>query len=74
MEQLKLYHRAACPENVAEDPSYQRWLYQKEVEQSVACGRGPELNAVRFEDESGETAKPTNESDESIEIKCRKCR
>ena len=74
MEQLNLYHRIACPDNVAENPSYQRWLYQKEVEQSVACGRGPELDIVRFEDEETQKSSQADSSEESTEIKCRKCR
>lgn len=71
MEQLDLYHRMGCPRNVTEQPLYQRWLYRRAVEESVACGRGPELDLVRFEDEHPEADKNT---DEITEIKCRKCR
>jgi dual specificity phosphatase 12 len=71
MEQLHLYHKMGCPKNVTAHPLYQRWLYQRAVEESVACGRAPELDLVRFEDEHPETSK-TN--DEATEIRCRKCR
>jgi len=71
MDQLDLYHKMGCPENITEHPLYQRWLYQRVVEESVACGRGPELEQVRFEDLHPET---NTTIDEATEIKCRKCR
>ncbi|EER26098.1 Dual specificity phosphatase, catalytic domain containing protein [Coccidioides posadasii C735 delta SOWgp] len=71
MEQLKLYHEMGCPESVENHPIYQRWLYQRAVEESVACGRGPELEEVRFEDK----AKSASHSDDKgVEVRCRKCR
>lgn len=76
MQQLELYHQMGCPDNLADQPAYQRWLYRREVEESVACGRAPEMGSVRFEDE--QTAKPSQASQASdgreVEIKCRKCR
>lgn len=74
MEQLKLYHSMACPDDIAGSPGYQRWLYQKEIEQSVACGRGPELEAVRFEDESLHGSQRTSGSGDDLELRCKKCR
>ncbi len=71
MQQLDLYHKMGCPRNVAQHPLYQRWLYQRAVEESVACGRGPEPKLVPFDDEHPETDKT---GDEVTEIKCRKCR
>ena len=72
MQQLALYHEMGCPEDVTNHPMYQRWLYHREVEESVACGRAPELRSVRFEDE--QLVSPQETSDRSVEIKCRKCR
>lgn len=72
MEQLKIYHEMGCPDDdVTGHPLYNRWLYRREVEESVACGRAPEMNSVLFEDE--QPHKP-QDADRSTEIKCRKCR
>lgn len=73
MRQLELYHEMGCPDTVSDNPIYQRWLYHRDVEESVACGRAPELKSVRFEDEL--PVQPAqNDSGRSMEIKCRKCR
>ena len=72
MEQLSLYHRMGCPDDVVNHPLYKQWLYHREVKDSVACGRAPELDAVLFEDERPQQ-QPTID-DGSTEIKCRKCR
>lgn len=72
MEQLNLYHEMRCPDEVADHPVYQRWLYRREVEESVACGRAPELKSVRFEDEQPQ--RPEQNTNQTVEIKCRKCR
>lgn len=72
MEQLSLYHEMGCPEDVTTHPLYQRWLYRREVEESVACGRAPEMQSVRFEDE--QPRQPHEEVGSTVEIKCRKCR
>ncbi|KAK1816464.1 tyrosine protein phosphatase yvh1 [Friedmanniomyces endolithicus] len=50
-KQLELYHDMATPQNVDEHPAYQRWLYQREIELSRACGQAPEAEKIRFEDE-----------------------
>ncbi|KAJ5711596.1 dual specificity phosphatase [Penicillium malachiteum] len=75
MEQLDLYYDMACPDDLESQPIYQRWVYRREVEESVACGRAPEMRSVRFEDElpqSEQQAVKTTERE--VEIKCRKCR
>ncbi|KAL2002366.1 hypothetical protein VTN02DRAFT_73 [Thermoascus thermophilus] len=72
MEQLSLYHKMGCPDDVTKHPLYQRWLYHREVEESVACGRAPEISTVLFEDEQPLAAHEAAES--TTEIKCRKCR
>lgn len=71
MEQLSLYQQMGCPDNVVGHPLYSRWLYQREVQESVACGRAPEMNSVRYEDEQPHRQQ---DSDRMTEIKCRKCR
>ncbi|KAJ5501461.1 Dual specificity phosphatase [Penicillium expansum] len=72
MEQLNLYHEMGCPDDVTDHPSYKRWLYRRDVEGSVACGRAPELKSVRFEDEQPVQSKDA--TGRTVEIKCRKCR
>lgn len=74
MDQLELYHEMGCPEQVADHPLYQRWLYRREVEDSVACGRAPEMRSVRFEDELPQRVQDGDNDGSSVEIKCRKCR
>ncbi len=69
MKQLELYHSMATPENVEETPAYQRWLYEREVEMSRACGQAPEAEKIRFEDEHD-----TGASEVDFELRCRKCR
>lgn len=58
------------PENIDDAPVYQRWLYQREVEASRACGQAPEADKIRFEDEHT----PANTSSSDFELRCRKCR
>ena len=72
MQQLDLYHEMGCPDEVVDNPLYQRWLYRREVEESVACGRAPERQAIRFEDE--QPLRSQEDSGRSVEVKCRKCR
>ncbi|KAJ5081583.1 hypothetical protein NUU61_009847 [Penicillium alfredii] len=72
IEQLSVYHEMGCPDDVTEHPLYQRWLYRREVEESVACGRAPEMKSVRFEDE--QPLRPQEDSGRTVEVKCRKCR
>lgn len=71
MEQLNIYHKMGCPDDVTGQPLYSRWIYNREVEESVACGRAPEISSVLFEDEQPHRQE---EDDRSTEIKCRKCR
>lgn len=68
MKQLELFHTMATPENVEETPAYQRWVYQREVEMSRACGQAPEADKIRFEDEHDQP------SESNYELRCRKCR
>ncbi|KAF2117722.1 protein-tyrosine phosphatase-like protein [Lophiotrema nucula] len=68
MKQLELYGQMHTPENVEDTPAYQRWIYQREVELSRACGQAPEAEKIRFED-LHVTEKPAD-----YELRCRKCR
>lgn len=78
MAQLELYHRMHCSTDIDSQPLYQRWLYQRTVEASVACGQAPEADVIRFSDET--TAIPQEQSGEGdrakqeFELRCRKCR
>lgn len=69
MKQLELYHKIQTPEDVEHAPAYQRWLYQREVELSRACGQAPEAEKIRFEDEHSSAS-----ADADFELRCRKCR
>ena len=68
MKQLELYGQMHTPDNVEETPAYQRWVYQREIELSRACGQAPEAEKIRFEDEHVTDQAP------SFELRCRKCR
>ncbi|KAF2770147.1 dual specificity protein phosphatase 12 [Teratosphaeria nubilosa] len=67
-KQLQLYHQMATPEDVETTPAYQRWLYQREIELSRACGQAPEAEKIRFEDEHRQ------DQASDFEMRCRKCR
>lgn len=68
MKQLELYGQMTMPENLEETPAYQRWLYQREIELSRACGQAPEAEKIRFEDEH------RTDEESNFELRCRKCR
>ncbi|TKA82300.1 hypothetical protein B0A55_01459 [Friedmanniomyces simplex] len=68
-KQLELYHSMATPKEVDEIPAYQRWLYQREIELSRACGQAPEAEKIRFEDEH-----VREQGGAEFELRCRKCR
>ncbi|MCJ1315152.1 tyrosine protein phosphatase yvh1 [Xylographa vitiligo] len=68
MQQLNLYHSMGCPADITLHPKYQRWLYQREVESSIACGRAPDT--IRFGDEAHDDERSKDE----VEYRCRKCR
>ena len=72
MTQLELYHSMGCPNDVVAQPKYQRWLYQREVETSLACGRPPD--AIRFEDEEPRDSESGNSAAATLDVRCRKCR
>ncbi|KAF4551847.1 Tyrosine-protein phosphatase yvh1-like protein [Elsinoe fawcettii] len=69
MQQLRLFRSMGMPEVLDEVPAYQRWLYQREVELSRACGQAPEADKIRFEDEHVKGKKEAG-----LEFRCKKCR
>ena len=83
MEQLHLYYSMGCPDDVEDQPKYQRWLYRRSVQESLSVHRAPEVGDVRFEDEhlqDGEGDLTTTDlrdgtpKTQDVELKCRKCR
>ena len=69
MKQLDLYQEVSATDHIDDTPAYQRWLYQREVELSRACGQAPEADKIRFEDEHVDNATCAD-----FELRCRKCR
>ncbi|KAJ4365278.1 tyrosine protein phosphatase yvh1 [Neocucurbitaria cava] len=68
MKQLELYGEMQTPDSVEDTPAYQRWVYQREIELSRACGQAPEADKIRFEDEH------VTDQTSGFELRCRKCR
>uniref|UniRef100_A0A093VM79 protein-tyrosine-phosphatase n=2 Tax=Talaromyces marneffei PM1 TaxID=1077442 RepID=A0A093VM79_TALMA len=73
MRQLWLYHEMGCPDDVTKDPRYLRWTSHRQIELSAACGKAPEIDVVRFEDELQRDSL-ASAGDKVTEIRCRKCR
>lgn len=69
MKQLELYYKMNMPADIEVSPAYQRWLYEREVELSRACGQAPDADKIRFEDEY-----TTDAAAAELELRCRKCR
>lgn len=67
MEQLRMYWTMGCPEDVETQPAYQRWAYQREVDESLAVGQAP--SKLRFEDEQTKAEDASGSS-----LRCKKCR
>ncbi|TQV95100.1 dual specificity phosphatase [Cordyceps javanica] len=67
MEQLRMWWVMGCPDNIEEQPSYQRWAYQREISESLAVGQAP--SRLRFEDEQAEKLETSGPS-----LRCKKCR
>lgn len=73
MKQLWLYHEMGCPDDVVNHPAYLRWLSHRQIEMNAACGRAPEIETVRFEDELP-SSQDVGSAEQVTEIRCRKCR
>jgi len=88
MDQLSLYHDMKCPstqEALDAHPLYQRWLYQRVVQASVAAGVAPGVGELRFGDEGaaagmnlaaeeGTAGAEGGVSGPTISYRCRRCR
>ncbi|KYK54275.1 dual specificity phosphatase [Drechmeria coniospora] len=80
MEQLALWWAMGCPDDVESHPTYQRWVYRREVEESVAVGQAP--SRLRFADEEKGNGKQEGRDDDvdvagtaaAINLRCKKCR
>ncbi|KAL9616581.1 MAG: hypothetical protein Q9160_008561 [Pyrenula sp. 1 TL-2023] len=93
MDQLQRYHEMGCPATANEldnHPQYQRWLYQRHLDECLAADQAPSLGRVRFEDEHEPNVRDENDQNEGSgkslrgdrlgpmegtkRIRCRKCR
>lgn len=78
MEQLELWQKMDYAEDVEDHPVYQRWIYKREVEESIAQGMAP--TRIHFRDQEKEISKIASGSTDSrtgnanIELRCKKCR
>ena len=69
MRQLELYYKIGMTAKIEESSAYQKWLYEREVELSRACGQAPGADKIRFEDEHD-----TGAASAEFDLRCRKCR
>lgn len=71
IKQLELWWEMGCPadKDVESHPIYQRWAYQREVEENLAVGQAP--SRLRFEDEHG--ADRASKAG-GLNLRCKKCR
>ena len=80
MDQLDLYSKMGCATDLDNEPSYQRWLYQRNVEASNACGVAPDAEDIRFGDlslkERCNSGDPSTDDEEAsnLSYRCRRCR
>lgn len=88
MQQLEMWVMMKMPTaggdaSVEKHPAYQRWIWEREVEESAKIGKAPEW--IRFEDDHADEEKlpkateaPDDEDDRSrttiSELRCKKCR
>lgn len=75
--QLELYSDMGCPDQVQDQPKYQRWLFRKQLETSNAIGRPPEQ--IRFCDQEKEVAEAQglvggSSEPVELELRCKRCR
>ena len=77
MSQLELYYKMHCPEDLDSQPIYQRWLYQRSIDASNACGVAPDADDIRFSDldlekQCSNVVSPAE--DKQSTYRCRRCR
>ncbi|KAI1339935.1 protein-tyrosine phosphatase-like protein [Xylariaceae sp. FL0016] len=78
MKQLALWWEWGCPADddgaVERHPGYQRWLYEKMLEEARNCHMAPDTENIRFEDEIEDGHAAEGERENNNEIRCKKCR
>ena len=80
MSQLEMYREMHCPMNLDDEPVYQHWLYQRNVEASNACGVAPNAEDIHFgnlslgPNNSTESPFSKNEVSQKSAYRCRRCR
>ncbi|EON95675.1 putative tyrosine-protein phosphatase yvh1 protein [Phaeoacremonium minimum UCRPA7] len=80
MEQLRMWVEMGMPADsddaVERNGTYQRWIWEREVEESARIGKAPDW--IRFEDETedGKTEEEEEaaKEDGGVELRCKKCR
>lgn len=80
MKQIQMWVQMGMPADsddaVEKNGTYQRWLWEREVEESARIGRAPDW--IRFEDEVAEEDQVAKEesdtAEENIQLRCKKCR
>ena len=75
--QLDLYWDMGCPDQVQEQPKYQRWLFRKQLEKSNAIGKPPKQIVYYDQEKAAAEVQGSEEaSSESmeIELRCKRCR
>ncbi|KAK7977770.1 tyrosine-protein phosphatase yvh1 protein [Apiospora saccharicola] len=78
MRQLELWWEMGCPADsngaVESHPIYQKWLYERKLEESRAAHMAPETEWIRFEDEAPTVDASVAVRDEQKELRCKMCR
>ncbi|TQN65876.1 Tyrosine-protein phosphatase YVH1 [Colletotrichum shisoi] len=75
IQQLEMWWAMGCPDDVESHPVYQRWDFQREIDESLAAGQAP--SRLRFEDEEmskEEASSSPSQTKGGVEIRCKKCR
>ncbi|OTB03463.1 hypothetical protein M426DRAFT_74040 [Hypoxylon sp. CI-4A] len=78
--QLQLWWEMGCPieeGGVEQHPVYQKWLYERLLQESRDVRQAPRAEEIRFEDEveaGNESADAEAEKNNGKDIRCKKCR
>ncbi|KAI0181560.1 dual specificity protein phosphatase 12 [Hypoxylon sp. FL1284] len=78
MRQLELWWEMGCPadddSSVEGHPIYQKWLYDKMLEENRSVHMAPDAEAIRFEDEVDDSVPAETGKPDGREVRCKKCR
>lgn len=76
MKQLEMWVMMGMPAHghdaVEKHPIYQRWIWEREVEESAKLGKRPEW--IRFEDDHADEKPKEEKEGPGKELRCKKCR